>query len=668
MKDKTKITNRYNELIALIEEYNYHYYNLDKPLVDDSEYDRLMQELIDIEKKYPDVKSGSSPSQKVGGSASKTFSEAEHDPPMLSLGNVFTDSELIDFDERCRKNLAIKKNLAYCGELKFDGLAVEAIYEKGKFIKGSTRGNGFAGEDITANLATLKDLPLSLKGDIPSYLSIRGEVFLTHSEFERLNKLRESNSEPQFANPRNAAAGSLRQLNPEITAERDLKVNFYSIGKIEADRRINSQKDMFEYLSMLRIPVSDKIEYGDIEKMRKFYNYWIENRYNLDFDIDGIVIKIADFGYRDILGSTSKNPRWAAAWKFPAKEAITVLESVDFQVGRTGLVTPVANLHPINIGGVLVRRATLHNFNEIKRLDIRIGDSIKVKRAGDVIPKVTDVILDKRPADAKKITAPWKCPSCGSKLIPEEIYIRCINPECEAIKLETLKFFVSKNAMDIDAFGPELVLRLYNADIIKSISDIFKLKKDDLLKVERMGDKLADKILSAIEKRKAVPLSFFLRSLGIRNVGDHLAKVIAREVRGLKKLFEISKEDLSRIYEVGPEVADSVYSFFHNKNSINIINDILQSGVNVEDEIADGTDVDSIKNKNFVFTGSLTHLSRKEAEDLVEKYGGRALGSVSKKTDYLVAGGSPGTKYKKAMELDITIMTEEEFLSMLNER
>jgi DNA ligase (NAD+) len=667
MKNKTKIINRYNELIKLIEKYNYNYYNLDKPLVDDSEYDLLMRELIDIEKKYPDLKAEPSPSQEVGGFASDTFSKAEHDPPMLSLGNVFTEAELFDFDERCKKNLNIDEDIFYCGELKFDGLAVEAIYENGKFVKGSTRGNGFVGEDITANLATLKELPLSLKGNVPAFLSVRGEVFLTHGEFDRLNKLKESAGETQFANPRNAAAGSLRQLNSEITAGRELKVIFYNFGKSESDRRLNNQKDMFQYLSDLKLPVSDNVEYGDIQKMTEYYNYWVQNRYNLDFDIDGIVIKVADFGYRDKLGSTSKNPRWAAAWKFPAKEAITILDSVDFQVGRTGLITPVANLHPINIGGVLVKRATLHNFNEIKRLDIKIGDSIKVKRAGDVIPKVTDVILDKRPEYARDIKTPEKCPSCGSRLTHEEIYIRCINPDCEAIKLETLKFFVSKNAMDIDAFGPELVLRLYNARIIKSISDIFTLTKEDLLKVERMGDKLAEKILSAIEKRKTVPLSFFLRSLGIRNVGDHLAKVIAKGVRNLNKLFKISQEDLSKIFEVGPEVAESVYRFFHNKDSVKVINEIIDSGITIEDEIVDDSGIDNIKNKNFVFTGSLTNISRQEAEELVEKYGGRASGSVSKKTDFLVAGEAPGSKYKKALELGIKIMNEDEFISMVKQ-
>jgi len=668
MKDKKKITIRYNELVKLIEKYNYHYYNLDKPLVDDSQYDLLMQELIEIENKYPEIKADTSPSSKVGGTASETFSKAEHNPPMLSLGNVFTEEELIDFDARCKKKLDINSDILYCSELKFDGLAVEAIFENGQFVKGSTRGNGVVGEDITTNLATVKKLPRVLKSKgVPDFLSVRGEVYMTHTEFESLNKIKESAGEPTFANPRNAAAGSLRQLNPEITAERDLKIAFYSIGKITGDRVIRTQKEMYDFFLELGLPVSSHIEYGDLKKMREFYNYWAQNRHALDFDIDGIVVKITDFGQREAVGATSKNPRWAAAWKFPAKEAVTVLDTVDFQVGRTGIITPVANLRPINIGGVLVKRATLHNFNEIKRLGLKLGDSIKVKRAGDVIPKVTDVISEKRPADAKEISVPEKCPSCDTKLLQEDIYVRCVNPDCTAKKLEMLKFFVSKDAMDIEFFGPELIVRLYNAGIIKSISDIFKLTREDLLKVERMGDKLADKIILAIYNRKSIQLSFFLRSLGIRNIGDHLAKVIARNVRTLKKLYEITKEELSTIYEVGPEVAESVYSFFHTDNSIRIVDEIIGSGVIIKDEAQSSTTIENIKNKNFVFTGTLSKLSRKEAEDLVEKYGGRASGSVSKKTDYLVAGDNPGSKYDKAQELDISILTEEEFLKMIGD-
>ncbi len=668
MKDKKAIEERYHELIRLIEKYNHHYYNLDQPLVDDSKYDSKMTELIDIERKYPGLKVEDSPSSKVGGFASKTFSEAPHDPPMLSLGNVFTIDELNDFDARCRKNLNSTEEITYCAELKFDGLAVETIYEKGKYVKGSTRGNGLIGEDITANLATIKDIPLNLEGDnIPEYLSIRGEAFMKHGEFERLNTLREENGEPSFANPRNAAAGSLRQLNPEVTESRVLDIVFYAIGKLEGDIVISGQSEMYDYLKSLNLPVSEYIKFGGISEIEEFYNHWIENRHNLDFDIDGIVVKISNFEDRDALGFTSKAPRWATAWKFPAKEAITVLDSVDLQLGRTGIVTPVANLHPINIGGVLVKRATLHNFDEIKRLNLRIGDSVKIKRAGDVIPKVVDVMIDKRPGSTEEILPPGKCPSCSEVLDKEDIYIRCINPDCEAKRLEILKFFVSKSAMDIDSFGPELIIRLYNAGIIKTIADIFKLTREDLLKVERMGDILADKIIAAINKRKTIPLSHLLKSLGIRNVGDHIAKVIAKEVRNLDRLYDKNREDLAEIKEVGPEVADSVYKFFHDENTSKLVNDIMEAGVDIQDEIVEDSDIDAIRDKTFVFTGSLDVFSRKEAEELVERHGGRASGSVSKKTDYLVAGGSAGSKLEKAEKLGVNILTEKEFLNLVGE-
>ncbi|MBN2039261.1 MAG: NAD-dependent DNA ligase LigA [Spirochaetes bacterium] len=668
MTEKEKVINRYRELIKLIEKYNYHYYNLDKPLVDDSKYDSIIHELIDIERKYPDIKAADSPTEKVGGFASELFSEAPHDPPMLSLGNAFIEKELIDFDERCKKKLENGYAISYFGELKFDGLAVEVIYENGRFSRGSTRGNGYTGEDISANIATIKDLPLSLNiENPPAFLSVRGEVFMTHDEFERLNIIKESIDEAPFANPRNAAAGSLRQLNAGITAERDLKIILYALGKIEGGIEISNQKQMFEYFKNIGLPVSDKTVFGSIDETKEFYNYWNQNRHTLNFDIDGVVIKVNEFGLRDSLGSTSKSPRWAIAWKFPAKTAITVLNSVDFQVGRTGIITPVANLDPINIGGVLVKRATLHNFQEIERLDIKIGDSVLVKRAGDVIPKVVETLHDKRPANAGKIVPPEKCPSCSRELSREDIYIRCINPECEAKKIEGLKFFVSKSGMDIESFGPELIIRLYNAGIIKSISDIFNLTKDDLLKVERMGDKLAEKILKSINSRKRIPLSLLLRSLGIRNTGDHVAKLVARHVKNLKNLYKITREELNRIDEVGPEIADSVFSFFNNKDSVKIIDSMIKSGLIVEEEQAVKDVAASVAGKTFVFTGTMNSFSRKEAEDMVEGMGGRASGSVSKKTDYLVAGESHGSKYDKAVQLGVTILTEDEFLSLIGE-
>jgi DNA ligase (NAD+) len=401
-----------------------------------------------------------------------------------------------------------------------------------------------------------------------------------------------------------------------------------------------------------------------METVHEFYRNWMENRHELDFDIDGVVIKIDDFALRERLGSTSKAPRWAAAWKFPAREAITLLASVDFQVGRTGLITPVANLSPINIGGVLVRRATLHNFDEIGRLDLKVGDSVKVIRAGDVIPKVVDVIRGKRPSGAADITPPGACPFCHEPLKREEIYIRCVNPGCEEKKREALKFFVSKDAMDIEFFGPELITRLYRAGKLRSFPDIFRLTREDLLGVERMGGKLADKIIESINGRRTVSLSHFLKSLGIRNVGEHIAKVLAKAVKKLDRFYEMEIDELMKINEVGPGVAESVREFFNNGESAGLVRDMLAAGVDVSEEAGDGPVLEGIGGKTFVFTGTLQRLSRREAEDLVEKRGGRASGSVSKKTDYVVAGESPGSKADNARKLGVKIISEEEFIRM----
>ncbi len=666
MEEMNRIKKRYDELIELIVRYNYHYYNLNQPLFDDATYDDLMLELIEIELKYPAMKRDDSPAQRVGGFVSETFSKVEHDPPMLSLGNVFNEDDLREFDQRCKRFLGITDDIRYSVELKFDGLAIEAVFRHGRFFQGSTRGNGFTGEDVSSNMATIRSLPLVLRtGKIPEFLSVRGEVFIQHGEFERLNHLREEIGEPPFANPRNAASGSLRQLDPAISEKRDLDLIVYGIGAFVSDFEIKNQEEMFDYLGEIGMPLSPFITYGSLGDVVTFYRYWNENRYTLDYDIDGVVIKVENFELREKLGSTSKAPRWATAWKFPAKEAITRLNSVDYQVGRSGLITPVANLSPINIGGVIVKRATLHNFNEIKRLDLKIGDSVTIKRAGDVIPKIIRVI-DRSPADAVEMIPPTKCPSCGSTLKREDIYIRCVNPDCEAVLLETLKYFVSKDAMDIEFFGPELIMRLYRAGKVTSVVDIFKLTKDDLMQVERMGDTLAEKIIDSIQQRKSVDLSHFLKSLGIRNVGEHIARVIARSVRGIDRLLEMSIEDLMQIDEVGPGVAESVYSFFHTEETGKILDNFRSAGLIIHDEVAEET-LRGIENKTFVFTGKLERLSRKEAEAIVGSYGGRAAGSVSSKTDYLVAGEASGTKLDRARELGVAIISEEEFLKMIGE-
>jgi len=655
------VKKRYNELIELINKYNYYYYTLDKPLVDDATYDELMQELITIEGNYPDIVRNDSPTKKVGAAIQTSFKEVRHDPPMLSLSNAMDEADMNDFHQRCVKLLGTS-NIEYCAELKYDGLAVELVYQNGIYVQGSTRGDGEVGEDVSENIATIKKVPGRLKGNIPQYISVRGEVIMRHGEFERLNEQRRQNGEPEFANPRNAAAGSLRQLDPTVTAQRELDIVLYGIGKVEP-AIAQTQSQLYELFEALGLPAPHYYKVGSLKEAKDFYMHWMENRYTLDFDIDGVVVKVNRFDVRDTMGSTSKAPRWAIAWKFPAREAITVLKSVDYQVGRTGLITPVANLEPINIGGVLVKRATLHNFQEIKRLDIKIGDVVKVIRAGDVIPKVVEVLKDKR-QNVVAIVTPEKCPVCNFPLQHEDIYIRCVNPSCPAKEYETLCFFVSKDGMDIEYVGPELLKRLYEQKKIKSIADIYALTRDDLLQVERMGDKIVDKILDSINQRRKVSLSHFLRALGIRNVGEHIAKVIARHVRSLDKLQELSPQELMRIPEVGPGVAQSVYDFFHNKESLEIIKKMLDNGVTVHEEVVEEASENPFKGKTVVFTGTLKSMSRQEAESLIESLGGKASGSVSKKTDFVVAGEEAGSKLDKAQTLNVRILSEEEFLKM----
>ena len=666
MKAKRTIIERYDELVALIDKYNYHYYTLDTPLVDDASYDELMRELVSIEENNPELRRLDSPTSKVGDAVSSSFAEVRHDPPMQSLGNVFSAEELADFDARIKKASGSESDIVYSVELKFDGLAVELLYRAGRFVQGSTRGNGETGEDVTENISTIKAVPPAITaGKPPEYLTVRGEVYMRHEEFERINRQREEKGEQPFANPRNAAAGSLRQLNPRVTAERELSIALYGIGKISGGPMIGDQRSMFDFFRSAGLPSPDKVEIGNMDVVREFYEYWMQNRHSLGYDIDGVVVKVNDFTLREGLGSTSKAPRWATAWKFPAREAITVLNSVDYQVGRTGVITPVGNLDPINIGGVLVKRATLHNFDEVSRLDLRIGDTIKVIRAGDVIPKVLAALPEKRTGDERPITAPQLCPSCGVPLRREEIYVRCVNDNCEAKRQERLRFFVSKDGLDIEFFGPELVQRLYDAGIVRSAADILRLRAEDLRAVERMGDKLAEKILGSIEKRKRIPLSFFLRALGIRNVGEHVAKVIARNVGSLEKLFAISADELMAINEVGPGVAESMVEFFRSPENRKLIGEMRAAGLVVEDEVVEARSLEGVSGKTFVFTGKLERRTREEAEALVESQGGRAAGSVSKKTDYVVAGPDAGSKLEKARGLGVRVLTEEEFENLI---
>jgi DNA ligase (NAD+) len=663
-KKDASLREEYNELISLYEKYNTYYYDNDAPLVDDSVYDELVRKIKDIEDKNPSFAKNGSAIEKVGGKASAKFSQVKHEPPMLSLGNILTDEELQEFEDRCIKN-SQAKTIEYSAELKYDGLAVEIIYKNGRLFQGSTRGDGEFGEDITENLKVINGLPHTLKGKIiPEYLSVRGEVFLTHDDFEIINNEREKNEEPLFANPRNAAAGSLRQLDPEIVKKRHLSVVLYGVGRADG-AEISNQKLLYDRLKEWQLPYSQHTIFGSLEKIKSFFKQWRDHRYELTFDIDGVVVKVSDFALRETIGVTSKAPRWAAAWKFPAREAITQIVSVEHSLGRTGVVTPVANLKPINIGGVLVKRATLHNYKEIERLGVAIGDHVKVIRAGDVIPKIIEVVNDQSNDTREAIALPSSCPSCAHTLEQEDIFLRCTNVNCEGKLFENLLFFVSKDGIDIEYFGPELVKRLYDKGIVHDISDIYKITRDDLLSLERMGDILADKILASIDGRRSVTLSHFLRSIGIRNVGDHVAKIIAASLRSLDALLRADENDLVSIHEVGPIVASYVVSYFKNEDNRRKIDRLLKNGLVVADEIVVSSENKPFENMTFVFTGSLEIYTREDAEKIVEDLGGRASGSVSKKTSIVVAGPGAGSKQKKAEELGIRIINESEFQNML---
>ncbi|HNX59983.1 MAG TPA: NAD-dependent DNA ligase LigA, partial [Spirochaetota bacterium] len=572
-------------LVSEYNEYNRQYYDMDSPAVDDATYDALVLKIREIEESNPEIAEKGSALSRVGGSVSEKFSPVRHDPPMLSLANIFDENDLDDFCLRTAKVTGVN-DLMYSAELKYDGLAVEVVYEKGRLIQASTRGDGSTGEDITENIRMIKSLPHELGGkNIPDYLSVRGEVYMNHVELEKINNEREKNGETLFANTRNAAAGSLRQLDPEIVKNRNLSIVLYGMGKVSGIT-IKSQKELMDRFVEWGIPNPPHIAFGDRNDVAEFYRYWNENRYTLGFDIDGVVLKINDLSIRESAGFTSKAPRGAVAWKFPAREAITELMSVEASLGRTGVITPVANLSPINIGGVLVKRATLHNYREIERLNVMIGDHVKVIRAGDVIPKIVESMIDKRTGKETKIIVPDKCPSCGSDLIQEDIFLRCGNSSCEGKKYERLLYFVSKDGMDIEYFGPELVRRLYDANKISAPADIFAVKKEDLLELERMGDILAEKIIASIDARREVELFRFIRSLGIRNVGDHVAKILSRSFGSYNRLKNASTEELQSVHEIGPGGAESIRNFFDDAEQVMAAEKMFSYGVKVKEENA----------------------------------------------------------------------------------
>ena len=661
-----------NQIQALrdqLNDHNYRYYVLDDPLISDSEYDQLFRELQKLEADNPNLITEDSPTHRVGAEPLSSFGSWTHRMPMLSLANAMNEDELAAFDTRVKKGLDTEKDLEYMAEPKLDGLAVELVYENGFFVNGSTRGDGITGEDITQNLKTILAIPLSLRKNgqkTPPLLEVRGEVFITKDGFKKLNRNQEKEELPPFANPRNAAAGSLRQLDSKITATRPLSIYCYEAGRIDGIS-FHTHEDFLSTLKEWGFPVNPEIQkVNNAVTMVAFHRNLEAKRDSLPYEIDGTVFKVNAINQRNALGIRSRSPRWAIAGKFKAQQATTLVQNIIPSVGRTGAVTPVARLEPVNVGGVVVTNATLHNQDEIDRKDVRVGDTVLIQRAGDVIPEVVKVILAKRPPETKTYQLPTACPSCGQEVFrPEgEVVARCQNLSCPAQVKGRIEHFVSKGALDIDGFGEKLVDQLVDKKLILTVDDIFKLNFDDLVNLDRMAEKSALNILSAIQNSKQTTFARFVYALGIRNVGAHLSKVLEKAYMGdIEKFMNGTVEELEAIDEVGPIVAETITKFLSNCTNTDVIESCLSLGIRLKK-------VEELKSlllqgKTFVFTGALTQFSRNEAKEMAEAHGGKASGSVSKNTDFVVAGPGAGSKLKKATELDIPVLSEAEFLDML---
>lgn len=663
------IQKQINDLRMQLNDHNYRYYVLDDPLISDSEYDQLFRELQKLETDNPNLITEDSPTHRVGAEPLSSFGSWTHRMPMLSLANAMNEDELAAFDTRVKKGLDTEKDLEYMAEPKLDGLAVELVYENGFFVNGSTRGDGITGEDITQNLKTIAAIPLSLRKNgqkNPPLLEVRGEVFITKDGFKKLNRNQEKEELSPFANPRNAAAGSLRQLDSKITATRPLSIYCYEAGRIDGIS-FDTHEDFLSTLKEWGFPVNPEIQkVKNAETMVAFHRNLEAKRDSLPYEIDGTVFKVNAINQRNALGIRSRSPRWAIAGKFKAQQATTLVQNIIPSVGRTGAVTPVARLEPVNVGGVVVTNATLHNQDEIDRKDVRVGDTVLIQRAGDVIPEVVKVIPAKRPPETKKYQLPTACPSCGQEVFrPEgEVVARCQNLSCPAQVKGRIEHFVSKGALDIDGFGEKLVDQLVDKKLILTVDDIFKLNFDDLVNLDRMAEKSALNILTAIQDSKQTTFARFVYALGIRNVGAHLSKVLEKAFVGdIEKFMNAEEEELEAIDEVGPIVAETITTFLSNCTNTDVIESCLSLGIQLK-KVEEPKSL-LLQGKTFVFTGALTQFSRNEAKEMTEAHGGKVSGSVSKNTDFVVAGPGAGSKLKKATELDIPVLSEAEFLDML---
>jgi len=651
--------------------YEYEYHVLDNPTIPDAEYDRLFHQLKALEAAHPELITADSPTQRVGAKPLSGFSQIRHEIPMLSLDNAFSDEEFYAFVKRIEDRLIrLPDPLTFCCEPKLDGLAVSILYVNGVLTQAATRGDGTTGEDITANIRTIRNIPLQLLMDNPpARLEVRGEVFMPHEGFERLNQQALEKGEKTFANPRNAAAGSLRQLDPKITSKRPLVLNAYGIGIAEGVDLPNTHYDRLQWLKSIGIPVNPEIRLcNGTDEVLDFYRDIQNKRSSLGYDIDGTVLKINDIALQEKLGFISKAPRWAIAYKFPAQEELTRLNDVEFQVGRTGAITPVAKLEPVFVAGVTVSNATLHNGDEIERLNIAIGDTVVIRRAGDVIPQIIGVLHDRRPADARPIIFPETCPVCDSAIvrIEGEAVARCTGGLfCAAQRKEALKHFVSRKAMDIDGVGGKLIEQLVDRELIHTPADLFKLDLTTLTRLDRMGAKSAENALASLEKAKNTTLARFIFALGIREVGEATALNLANHFKTLEALQNADLEALQQVPDVGEVVANRILAFWHEPHNVAVVNDLIAQGIHWDDVEVKEVGENLFKGKTVVLTGTLTQMGRNEAKALLQDMGAKVSGSVSAKTDFVIAGDAAGSKLTKAQELGVTVLTEEEFLAQI---
>ncbi|WP_066637119.1 NAD-dependent DNA ligase LigA [Desulfolucanica intricata] len=664
--DITKARERIESLRRELETHNYRYYVLDDPVISDAGYDRLMRELENLEKQFPELVTPYSPTRRVGGKPREGFATIEHRVPMLSLGNAFSEAELRDFDRRVRGALP-GEDVSYVVELKIDGLAVSLFYEDGLFVRGATRGNGEIGEDITHNLRTVRNIPLRLKDAVPA-LEVRGEVYMPQAAFEQLNRSRENEGKPLFANPRNAAAGSLRQLDPRITAARNLRAWFYAIGYHEGVS-FATHGESLEYLAGLGLPVNPYYRrFQDIGKVLDYCREWEAKRFELPFAIDGMVVKVDSLEQQERLGATLKSPRWAIAFKFSPEQAATKVKDIILRVGRTGVLTPTAVLEPVRLAGTTVSRATLHNEDIIKEKDVHIGDTVIVQKAGEIIPEVVAVLTEERTGAEKPFKMPEQCPDCGARVVRQEgeAAFRCTSMTCPARLREGLIHFASRGAMDIAGLGPAVIEQLLKAGLIHDAADLYSLKYEELIKLERFGAKSARNLLAALEESKKASLGRLVFALGIRHVGERAAKTLAGHFGTLERIMKAGYEELVGIPEIGPKMAESITTFFAQEQNKAVLEKLVRAGVNTEEKRRRETGLHPLEGKTFVLTGTLQEFTRQKAKEIIESLGGKVSSSVSKNTDYVVSGENPGSKYEKAVKLGVPVIDEKKFREIVS--